>query len=110
MKTTITFDEFLKVDIRVGTVTHAESVPKSKKLLKLKVSFGPEIGERTIMAGIAEHYNESIIGLKVVAVINLMPRTMMGVESHGMLLAGHGPTNSVVLLNPGDIVEGNDVG
>lgn len=85
----ITFDDFVKVDIRAGTIHSAEAVPKSEKLLKLQVYFGEEIGTRTIMAGIAKSYSpENIKGLRVLAVVNLAPRKMMGVESHGMLLAG----------------------
>lgn len=95
MKDIITFDDFLKLDIRVGQITTAEPVPKSKKLLKLSVDFGTEVGVRTILAGIAgpdpvgasEHLN--LAKPKVLAVINLAPRQMMGIESHGMLLASH---------------------
>ena len=100
---TITYDDFAKLDIRVGTITKAEAVPKSEKLVKLEVSFGSEIGSRTIMAGIASMAKDQplvfegvpqdvgsfFIGQSVVAVINLAPRKMMGVESHGMLLASH---------------------
>lgn len=100
MKETITFDDFMKLDIRVGTINQAEVVPKSKKLLKLQVSFGSEIGVRTILAGIAQAkaYGEVVdgvwkdsclVGTRILAVINLAPRSMMGIESHGMLLAGH---------------------
>lgn len=108
---TITFDDFLKVDMRVGTVTHAEAVPKSKKLLKLTISFGSEIGVRTILAGIAEFYQpDNLIQRKVVAVVNLAPRAMMGVESHGMLLAGHGHDGTVCLLPATGIEEGQRLG
>lgn len=87
--TMITFDDFQKVDIRAGTIVDAEAVPKSEKLLKLQVYFGDQIGTRIIMAGIAKSYDHaSIKGLRVLAVVNLAPRKMMGVESHGMLLAG----------------------
>lgn len=107
----ITFDDFLKVDMRVGTITKAEAVAKSKKLLKLEVSFGSEVGMRTIMAGIAEAYDPlMIVGTKVVAVVNLPPRVMMGVESNGMLLAGSTAEGKVRLLYPGEIVEGDRVG
>lgn len=91
MKSEITFDDFTKIDLRVGTILTAEAIPKSKKLVKLSVSFGPEVGNRIILAGIAEHFTpEQLVGTRVVAVINLAPRAMMGIESHGMLLAGHG--------------------
>lgn len=108
---TITFDDFIKADMRVGTITSAEAVPKSKKLLKLSVSFGPEIGARTILAGIAEAYNpEGIVGLQIVAVVNLPPRAMMGIESHGMLLAGRSVTGQIVLVSPNGIAEGERIG
>lgn len=103
-------DDFFKFDIRVGTVTQAESIKKSK-LLNLQVSFGPVIGTRTILAGIAEAYNpEALIGLQVVAVLNLAPREMKGIMSHGMLLAGRSATGQVVLVNPAGIAEGEEVG
>ena len=87
----ITFDDFLKVDIRVGEITKAEIVPKSDKLLKLEVYLG-ELGTRTIMAGIAKSYHtDGIVGQRCLVVVNLTPRKMMGVESHGMLLAGELP-------------------
>ena len=108
---TITFDDFVKVDMRVGTITAAEALPKSKKLLKLSVSFGPEIGSRTILAGIAEAYDPlMIVGLQIVAVINLPPRSMMGIESNGMLLAGHTADGKLRLVYPNDIAEGERIG
>jgi methionyl-tRNA synthetase len=107
----LSYLEFVKYDLRVGTVTAAEAVPKSKKLLKLSVSFGPEIGVRTILAGIAEAYSpETINGLQVVAVLNLAPRAMMGIESHGMLLAGRSTTGQLILVNPNGIAEGGEIG
>jgi methionyl-tRNA synthetase len=83
----ISIDEFAKVDLRVAQVIAAEVVPKSKKLLKLRVSLGSE--ERTVLAGIAEHYTPGdLIGKKVVVVANLQPAKLMGIESQGMVLAG----------------------
>ena len=91
---TITYDDFLKVELVAGTISAVETVPKSNKLVKLTVYFGPEIGARTIMAGIAKHFTpESLVNMQVVAVLNLAPRQMMGVDSHGMLLAGHNETD-----------------
>lgn len=108
---TISADDFFKADLRAGTITSAEAVPKSKKLLKMSVSFGPEIGTRTILAGIAEAYNpEGIVGLQVVAVVNLPPRAMMGIESHGMLLAGRSATGQLILVSPNGIAEGETIG
>ena len=83
----VTISDFGKIDLRVAEVVAAEPVPKSKKLLKLTVSLGAE--QRTIVAGIAEHYAPAdLVGKKVVVVVNLEPAKLMGVESNGMLLAG----------------------
>lgn len=84
----IKFEDFLKIELRTGTILSAESIPKSKKLLKLTVNFGETIGNRTILAGISESFTpDALIGTRVVAVLNLEPRVLMGIESHGMLLA-----------------------
>jgi methionyl-tRNA synthetase len=83
----ITINDFSRVDLRVAEVLTAEAVPKSKKLLKLTVSLGGE--QRTIVAGIAQHYAPAdLVGKKVVVVANLEPATLMGVQSQGMVLAG----------------------
>jgi methionyl-tRNA synthetase len=83
----ITIDDFAKIDLRVAEVMTAEPVPKSKKLLKLRVSLGSE--ERTVLAGIAEHYAPAdLVGKKVVVVANLKTAKLMGIESQGMVLAG----------------------
>jgi methionyl-tRNA synthetase len=92
MKDIISFDDFMKVDIRVGQITLAEVVPKSK-MLKLQVDLGSEIGTRTILAsiagsdpaGAAAHY--SLAKPKVLVVVNFAPREMKGIVSEGMLLA-----------------------
>ena len=82
----ITIDDFLKIDLRVGKVLAAERVPKSKKLIKLTLDLGYE--QRTLAAGIAEAYEpEALVGRHVVIVANLQPRTLMGIESNGMVLA-----------------------
>jgi methionyl-tRNA synthetase len=82
----IAIDDFMKVELKVAKVLEAEVVPKSKKLLKLKVDAGSE--QRTILAGIAEAYTpEQLIGRTIVIVANLAPRKMMGMESQGMVLA-----------------------
>ena len=83
----ISIDEFMKVDLRVAKVLEAEAVPKSKKLIKLKVDTGRD--QRTIVAGIAEAYQpEQLVGRTIVVVANLQPAKLMGVESNGMVLAG----------------------
>jgi methionyl-tRNA synthetase len=103
---TVTFDEFCKVDIRVGTIVAAERVPKSDKLLKLQVHFGG-LGDRQILAGIGKSFQPSdLIGFSFTFVVNLPPRKMMGLESHGMILAT-GTPEALTLLQmfgpfPGD--------
>ena len=83
----IEFDDFAKVDLRVGLVVEAEKVEKSKKLLKLQIDIG-ENEHRQILAGISEHYQpEELIGKRVVVVANLKPRKLMGLESQGMVIA-----------------------
>jgi methionyl-tRNA synthetase len=85
LKPEIDYEEFAKVDLRVGKILAAEAVPKSNKLLKLKIDIGEE---RTIVAGIGKDYTpEELIGKKIVVVANLKPVKLMGVESYGMLLA-----------------------
>ena len=84
-KETIDFDDFTKLDIRVGTILEAIKVPKTKKLLQLKVDVGIDV--RTIVSGIAESFSpEEVIGQKVTVLTNLTPRTIRGVESQGMIL------------------------
>jgi methionyl-tRNA synthetase len=83
----ISIDDFMKVDLRVAKVLEAEAVPKSKKLIKLKVDTGRD--QRTIVAGIAEAYQpEQLVGRTIVVVANLQPAKLMGIESNGMVLAG----------------------
>lgn len=90
VKPEISIDTFSQVDLRVGTVTKAEKLPKAKKLLKLEVDIGEK---RTIVAGISESYApEKVVGKQVVIVANLKPAKLMGVVSQGMLLAAAGDT------------------
>jgi methionine--tRNA ligase beta chain len=82
----ITFDDFKKLDIRIGKILSAEKVEKTDKLLKLEIDFGAE--KRQIVAGIAESYQpEQVIGREVPVLMNLEPRSIRGVESQGMILA-----------------------
>ena len=108
-KNTIEFDDFTKVDIRVGTVIEAENVPKSDKLLKLKVDTG--LDKRIILSGISKYYSpEDILNKKVMVLINLIPRKMMGIESHGMLLLAEDSDGSLSLMQPdSDITDGSVV-
>ncbi len=98
-KKPITFDDFTKLDIRVGTITDAEKIPKTKKLLKLQVDTG--IDTRTIVSGIAESFTaEEIIGKKVTVLVNLEPRTLQNVESQGMILMTKSTDGKLVFVNP----------
>jgi methionine--tRNA ligase beta chain len=82
----ISFDDFNKLDIRIGTIIGVESVPGTDKLLKLKIDLGEE--QRELIAGIAEDYNpKDIIGKQVPILTNLEPKTIKGIESKGMILA-----------------------
>ncbi|MHA1148197.1 MAG: methionine--tRNA ligase subunit beta [Promethearchaeota archaeon] len=83
----ITYSDFLKLDIRVGLVKTCEEIPKSRNLYKLKVDCG-EKESRQIVTGISQFYTpEELIGQKIIVLLNLKPRVIMGVESQGMLLA-----------------------
>ena len=85
VRPTATFDDFMKMDLRVARVLEAERVPKSKKLIRTIVDLGFE--KRQILAGVAEHLSpESLVGKQVIVVANLAPRKMMGLESQGMIL------------------------
>ena len=98
-KEEITFDDFTKLDIRVGTILEAEKMPKTKKLLVLKIDTG--IDTRTIVSGIAESFKpEDIIGKKVTVLVNLAPRKLRGVESQGMILMTEDEAGNLVFVNP----------
>jgi len=98
-KETIQFDDFTKLDMRVGTILEAEKMPKTKKLLILKVDMGLDV--RTIVSGIAESFSaEEVIGKKVTVLVNLAPRAIRGVESEGMILMTENTEGKLVFLNP----------
>ncbi|MCD2258043.1 methionine--tRNA ligase [Psychroserpens luteolus] len=98
-KETITFDDFTKLDMRVGTILEAEKMPKTKKLLVLKVDTG--IDTRTIVSGIAESFTpEEVVGKQVTVLVNLAPRALRGVESEGMILMTETPEGKLVFVNP----------
>lgn len=100
-KTEITFEDFSKMDIRVGTIIQAERVPKTDKLLKLTVDTG--IDQRTVVSGIAEyHAPENIIGQQVCILINLAPRKMKGIESQGMILMAKEASGKLVFVQPAE--------
>ena len=99
IKETITFDDFSKLDLRVGTITAAEKVKKAKKLLQLQVELGNET--RTIVSGIAESFSpEKVVGQQVTVLTNLAPRTIRGVESQGMLLMSENTEGKMVFISP----------
>ncbi|WP_299059067.1 methionine--tRNA ligase [uncultured Polaribacter sp.] len=98
-KETIEFDDFTKLDIRIGTILEAEKVAKTKKLLKLKVDVG--IDTRTIVSGIAESFSpEDIIGQQVSVLVNLAPRKIRGVESQGMILMTDTTDGKLAFVGP----------
>ncbi len=105
-KDTITFDDFTKLDMRVGTIIAAEKMPKAKKLLVLKVDTGLDV--RTIVSGIAESFTpEEIIGKKVTVLVNLAPRALRGVDSEGMILMTENTDGKLVFVNPDSDGVGN---
>lgn len=98
-KDIITFEDFAKVDLRIGTIIEAEKMPKANKLLVLKVDTGIDV--RTIVSGIAEHFTpEEVIGKRVTVLVNLAPRALRGVESEGMLLLTNNAEGKLVFVNP----------
>ena len=104
-KTNISFDDFTKMDIRIGKIIAAEKVPKADKLLKLTVDTGLDI--RTVVSGIAEHYApETVIGKRVTLLMNLAPRTIRGVESQGMILMAENAEGKLSFVSPEDGFEG----
>ena len=98
----LSFDEFMKLELRVARVVGAEAVPKSKKLLKLEVDVGTE--RRTIVAGIAGAYDPATLaGRTIVIVANLQPAKLMGIESNGMVLAATAEDGRPILLTVDDV-------
>ncbi|MDB4215810.1 methionine--tRNA ligase [bacterium] len=98
-KDTCTFEDFTKLDMRVGTIIEAEKMPKAKNLLVLKVDTGLDV--RTIVSGIAESFTpQEIIGKRVTVLVNLAPRALRGVESQGMILMTQMPDGTLVFVNP----------
>lgn len=107
-KDSTTFDDFQKMDIRVGTIIEAEKVKKAKKLLKLVVDTG--IDKRTVVSGIAQHYQpEDIIGQQVSILVNLAPRTMLGIESQGMILMAENNKGELQFVAPASSVENGGI-
>lgn len=103
-KDLIDFDDFTKMDIRIGTILHADKVKKADKLLQLIVDTG--VDQRTIISGIAEHYApEDIIGKRVAVLLNLAPRKIRGVESQGMILMAENREGKLCFVSPESAIE-----
>jgi methionyl-tRNA synthetase len=101
VKETVSFEDFTKLDLRVGTILSAEKVAKTKKLLALKLNIGSET--RTIVSGIAEDYTpEEVVGKTVSVLVNLAPRTLRGVESQGMILMTENAEGKLVFVTPSE--------
>lgn len=95
----ISYDDFAKLDIRIGTIVAAERVPETDKLIKCTIDFG-EFGEKTIVSGIAQWKEpESLVGKQCPYIVNLEPRVLKGIESQGMLLAASDDAG-LALLHP----------
>lgn len=108
IKPEITIDDFGKLDLRVAQIVAAERVPKTDKLMKLQVKIGEE--ERTIVSGIAQHYEaEQLIGRNVIVIANLKPAKLRGIESRGMLLAASDGNGNLVLADAPGIASGSRV-
>lgn len=104
IKSEIVFDDFAKIDLRIGTIVSAEKVEKADKLLKLSVDIGFET--RTIVSGIALHFKpEEIVGKQVTVVCNLAPRKMRGIESNGMILMAEDKSGKLHFVHPGNNID-----
>lgn len=103
----ISFEDFKKVDLRVAKIITAEKLEDSQKLLKIKVSVG-EDEERVVVSGVAEYYSpEDLIGKEVVIVLNLEPKVIFGVESHGMLLFSKKDGKPIALKPEEEVLPGS---
>ena len=105
----ITFDEFQKLDIRIGRITEANQIPGSRNLIRIMADFGTE--KRQAVAGLVQWYKpEELVGKKYVFLLNLQKRVMMGVESQCMILAAEDDKGNIVVLQPEkDIAEGSRI-
>ncbi len=103
-----TYDDFMKMDLRVGEILTAEKMPKTDKLMVMTVDTG--IDKRTIVSGIAQHYKaEELVGRKVTVLANLAPRKLRGVESQGMILLAEDPDGQLVFVTPDDAIGNGSV-
>ena len=104
----INYDDFAKLDLKIATITAAERVEGSEKLLKLQLDLGAE--QRQIVSGIAKSYQpEQLVGKQIVMIANLEPRSLMGIESNGMLLAASGESGPVLLIPEKEVSAGTSI-
>ena len=104
MKEAITFDEFSKMDIRIGTILTAEKHPDADKLLKMTIDTGIDV--RTVVSGIAEHYQpQEVIGKQVAVLVNLAPRKIRGIESQGMILMAENNEGALAFVSPEKVID-----
>ena len=104
----ISFDDFKKMDLRVGEILHAERVEGTNKLLKLSVDIGTE--KRTMIAGVAQEYSaDDLIGKKLIVIVNLQPAVIRGIESQGMLLAAEEGEKAIIPFFVEDVPTGAKV-
>lgn len=107
-KTTISYDDFSTMDIRIATILEAEKVPKTQKLMKLKVDTGIDI--RTVVSGIAEHFEpQAIIGKQITLLANLEPRMIKGIESKGMILLAEDSKGRLIFVTPEEAIQNGAV-
>jgi methionine--tRNA ligase beta chain len=109
LSTEIPFNEFQKLDLRIGKITEAAQIPRSRNLIKMTIDFGTE--RRQAVAGLLKWYKpEDLAGKKCAFILNLQRRTMMGVESQCMIFAAEDDQGNVVVLQPEkDIAEGSKI-
>lgn len=104
----IAYEDFAKIELKVAKILEAEKIEGATKLVKLRISLGTE--ERQLVAGIAEFYSpDELIGKKIVAVTNLEPRKIKGIESNGMLLAAEDEIGLSLVSVDSDVIEGSEV-
>ena len=107
-KPEIQYEDFARLDLKTGIIIQAEKVPKADKLIKLEVDLGFE--KRTIVSGIAQHFEAAaIIGKQVVVVANLAPRKMKGIESNGMILMAEDKNGKLIFVNPDEKTDAGSV-
>ncbi|OGX00303.1 MAG: methionine--tRNA ligase subunit beta [Omnitrophica bacterium RIFCSPLOWO2_02_FULL_45_16] len=104
----ITYDDFIKVELKIAKIVEVEEIVGAEKLLKLKIDLGGE--KRQIVAGIKKAYQaKDLIGKEIVVVVNLEPRMMMGIESNGMLLAASDDNGPVLLIPDKEVPPGSGI-